>query len=495
LAPRKQVYQNKKALVKVNNDYKYILSSLNMRIPKKQRALVLGGGGALGAYEAGVIKILCQEIYKQDHEYKDEKNNPQLFDIIVGTSIGAMNGAVLLSEFLNTKRQNEREGKRVIFKDCWDEAVEKLYEFWKKQLASNPDITEIQKPWYDKWKDKKNNNNPDIACEETARRYYSVKKLLQGGAPNIYEFSKSIEDKKFFDKNNKWYLYDNKRLKESIKQYVKSTILTDYNKNEPRLLVFAVDVAEGKTVTFDSYPNSITEKNINEQESKKKSNHIKNGICIEQIMASGTLPGFYEYTEIDERKFWDGGLLSNVPFRELLQAHKEYWVNIVSKKDKNNIPDLEVYIVNLHPSKQLSPPKDYDGVNDRKNDIIFGDRCSHHDQSVANLITDYKDFISEIKDLSLKAISKVERNRKREKLQKKFDKVMRTAAISKDSKGNDLRYKDLIKGQFRLSKVQRIEFNDYTNSIYGKIGDFSSNTINKLIEKGEQDALSAFNNN
>jgi hypothetical protein len=58
-----------------------------------------------------------------------------------------------------------------------------------------------------------------------------------------------------------------------------------------------------------------------------------------------------------------------------------------------------VYIVNLHPSKQLSPPKDYDGVNDRKNDIIFGDRCSHHDQSVANLITDYKDFISEIKDL------------------------------------------------------------------------------------------------
>jgi len=29
-----------------------------MCIPKKQRALVLGGGGALGAYEAGVIKIL-----------------------------------------------------------------------------------------------------------------------------------------------------------------------------------------------------------------------------------------------------------------------------------------------------------------------------------------------------------------------------------------------------------------------------------------------------
>ena len=68
----------------------------NMRIPKKQRALVLGGGGALGAYEGGVIKILCQKIYKLDNKYKDEKNNPQLFDIIAVTSIGAMNGAVLL---------------------------------------------------------------------------------------------------------------------------------------------------------------------------------------------------------------------------------------------------------------------------------------------------------------------------------------------------------------------------------------------------------------
>src|SRR3954454_8779958 len=250
----------------------------NIHIPKKQRALVLGGGGALGAYEAGVIKILCQEIYKQDNKYRDEKNNLQLFDIIAGTSIGAMNGAVLLSEFLKTKRQNEKEGKRVIFKDCWDEAVEKLYEFWKKQLASNPDITEIQKPWHDKWKDRKNNNNLDIACEETARRYYSVKKLLQDGAPNIYEFSKIIEDKRFFDKNNKWYLYDNMKLKESIEIHVKSSILTDYNKDEPRLLVFAVDVAEGKTVTFDSYQksdidkNTKTENKMDEQEIEKDLN-------------------------------------------------------------------------------------------------------------------------------------------------------------------------------------------------------------------------------
>ena len=35
-------------------------------------------------------------------------------------------------------------------------------------------------------------------------------------------------------------------------------------------------------------------------------------------MASTSLPEFYEYEEIDGRKFWDGGILSNTPIRELI---------------------------------------------------------------------------------------------------------------------------------------------------------------------------------
>lgn len=69
-------------------------------------------------------------------------------------------------------------------------------------------------------------------------------------------------------------------------------------------------------------------------------------------MASGTVPEFYDYAKvpmdiqtensssekvdaqfnktekIDIRYFWDGGLLSNTPFREVLQAHEDYWVNV-----------------------------------------------------------------------------------------------------------------------------------------------------------------------
>jgi predicted acylesterase/phospholipase RssA len=37
-------------------------------IPKKQSALVLQGGGALDAYEAGALTVLCKEL---TYEYRE----------------------------------------------------------------------------------------------------------------------------------------------------------------------------------------------------------------------------------------------------------------------------------------------------------------------------------------------------------------------------------------------------------------------------------------
>jgi len=62
------------------------------------RDLVLQGGGTLGAYEAGVLKILCKNLAEQEKENGQE--NKMLFDIVAGTSIGATNGAILVSQFL-----------------------------------------------------------------------------------------------------------------------------------------------------------------------------------------------------------------------------------------------------------------------------------------------------------------------------------------------------------------------------------------------------------
>ena len=66
-----------------------------MDIPEKERALVLQGGGSLGAYEAGSYRALYEFLSNRDKG--QGKNGNPTFDIIAGTSIGAINAAVLVS--------------------------------------------------------------------------------------------------------------------------------------------------------------------------------------------------------------------------------------------------------------------------------------------------------------------------------------------------------------------------------------------------------------
>ena len=42
-------------------------------------------------------------------------------------------------------------------------------------------------------------------------------------------------------------------MQDSIERFADFPIATKFEQNEPRLLVFSVDVAAGQTVTFDSY--------------------------------------------------------------------------------------------------------------------------------------------------------------------------------------------------------------------------------------------------
>ena len=90
--------------------------SNNMTVPRSKE-LCSGGGGSLGAYEAGVLKVLCKKLAEEDKEVsKKNGENRLLFDIIAGTSIGAMNGAILVSQFLQTGN--------------WEKAAESLNSFW-----------------------------------------------------------------------------------------------------------------------------------------------------------------------------------------------------------------------------------------------------------------------------------------------------------------------------------------------------------------------------
>jgi hypothetical protein len=296
-----------------------------------------------------------------------------------------MNGAILVSEFLKTRK--------------WEDAILRLEKFWADKevgLGSTLSQEDLIAQGWGGWEKASKENIPCVTSEETARRYYSVKHFFWKGAPRVHKYKEPIADSRLFDNSsNKWFIHSSERLEESICNSadlpIATTFLDTNGERQPRFLVFSVDVAEGISVTFDSYP---------QPDGSRRSQYgndivinYNEGITIDQVMASGTLPEFYDYRIINGRQFWDGGILSNTPFRELLQAHQEYWTQAITKgkgeDDHENenviVPDLEVYIVNLHPSKQNRPSMDHDGIKDRQNDILFGDRNSRYDETLTNL--------------------------------------------------------------------------------------------------------------
>jgi predicted acylesterase/phospholipase RssA len=416
---------------------------------KKMRALVLQGGGALGAFQAGAFKALYEKITREDKE--DGNEGRPLFDIIAGTSSGAINAAVLVSHVIENK--------------IWKGSAEKLVEFWEYLSCPTPDITKMSA----NWKKEHDKNNPNAASAEAARRYYSVKELLKSGVDKAYSPLPPREDEKFFDQENKRVLYNKQPLQKSIEKFVKFPIATNYEKGEPRLLVVSTDVAEGIPVTFDSYQKD-------------------GGINIQHVMASASKPEFYDYEEISGRKFWDGGMLSNTPIRELIQAHKDFWEYKIGSKELEDsileeaslsVPDLELYIVNLWHSNDDVAPSDPDGMTDRLRDIIVHDQY-YVKESI--LVTHYIHLIEKLIQLG---VSKNNNNNNNYELKKEINKILQNYTASIDTTEEiPKKYLDIIKAQFGITKIESIERRDDHDTISAKDGDFTSETINKLIKDG-----------
>lgn len=71
-----------------------------------------------------------------------------------------------------------------------------------------------------------------------------------------------------------------------------------------------------------------------------------------------------------------------------------------------------------------------------------------------------------------------------------FENFLKSTAKSRSS-GEERMYKDILDASFALKKVKRIENTDYTDSIYGKVSDFTLTSITGLIARGQEDALNA----
>ena len=488
----------KKWKILLNNNGKNV-------IPVKERALVFQGGGSLGAYEAGAYKALYEFLSKKDETEGKEKRST--FDIIAGTSIGAMNAAVLTSY--------------VAENGTYEGSAEKLIDFWK-YLSSNSMVD--ANPWFRPWWDYFQSINRFAGSSEAIRRYYSAKEFAMFGVPNVFSPLTPIFDYKFFDLYNTWFRFSNEPLKRSLEKYAKFPIATSHEKSQPRLLLLSVDVADGLPVIFDSYPQEDgsrkTEygKYIRTQDKMEIGfEHViryDQGITSDHVMASGSYPVNFDYASLEvesydpiksdavlkneinnrsstsnnhvtisnkqykkeKRSFWDGGLMTNTPLSQLLFYHRKYWYKVRGLKEK--VPSLAVCVVNVHPSKQAQIPADHDGVVNRNNDITFSDR-SQRDEEVILLISDYvelvRDLIKTAKDNGVK------------------DEVIQGLLNQQTKYHGQLlkprRYLDIVEGRFDIDRIIRIERRNDEDTISDKTFDFSCGTINKLLNDGYEDTL------
>src|SRR4026208_2184418 len=153
------LFNRRKRIGVTNKKWKILLNSngKNM-IPVKERALVFQGGGSLGAYEAGAYKALYEFLSKKDET--EGKGKRSTFDIIAGTSIGAMNAAVLTSY--------------VVENNTYEGSAERLVGFW--EYLSKQSMVDTN-PWFMTWWHTMHSINKAFATGEAARRYYSAREF------------------------------------------------------------------------------------------------------------------------------------------------------------------------------------------------------------------------------------------------------------------------------------------------------------------------------
>ena len=198
------------------------------------RALIFQGGGSLGAYEAGAYKAIYEAL---SEAFKAEgRGNEPIFHIVSGTSIGAINAALLVSYVKENK--------------TWEGSGERLVDFWE-YLSTQSSVERI--PYFMHYWDSWRRVDRRIASGESARRYFTTKEFILKGVPNVFVPKMPLLDSRFFDPLNTWYIYDNRPLKESLEKFAKFPISTSFDKGEPRLLLVAADVHEATPVVFDSY--------------------------------------------------------------------------------------------------------------------------------------------------------------------------------------------------------------------------------------------------
>lgn len=314
---------------------------------ESETVLVLQGGGSLGAYECGV--------------YKGFNKNGIIFDVLAGSSIGAINTSIIASA------QNAG----------FDEPSSILEDFWLS-LSENMSFPNqfLQSPF------------PFVSSDEMMAIWSSFYSMLYGN-PKAFLPRWFNPDSKDYFMPYKWtYLYDKTPLKKTLKQYIDIDKLKKIdrhrnnnnnkdNKAPSRLIITSTDIQKGEPVIFDSAYSDID---------------------IDKIVACAGYP-FYglRWTEKDGKYLWDGSLLTNTPMLEVLRRSPQ-----INKK---------FYIVDVFPRQQKELPTNMIEVWHRARDIVFMDKTDKNIEML-KVTEKYLSLIKTIYDILHDDAAKVDQTTK-----------------------------------------------------------------------------------
>jgi NTE family protein len=385
-----------------------------------ENVLVLQGGGSLGALACGVFKALVK---------KDVR-----IDIVAGTSIGAVNAAIIV-------------GSKS------DHPEKDLENFWLEISESSPNII------------------PDIFVfdyDNKAKKYISKKisaasaNAAMFGVPKMFTpiwwrwspWSHDEDDDNKISNRNKreqsehyydflnprnWtYFYDHSPLAKTLDKYIdyKKLNLAAAKEELPevrRLIITAVDVMTAKPLIFDN---------------------AKMEIKAKHILASSGYPIYgFPWIELDNNVYaWDGSLLSNTPVREVIYASP--------RNDKN------IFIVENYPRKVQRLPSNMAEVESRAKDIIFSDK-NMDNIKMSRLITRHIQLIESLYDIVQNKVDPAEIDRHQlEKIKSEYNTLINNYGA-------------------QIKSVTRIVRSELESPSMLQNADFSPKTIKELIAQGE----------
>ncbi len=396
-----------------------------------ENVLILQGGGSLGAFGCGVYKAVV-------------RNNIHL-DIVAGTSIGGINAAIIAGS-------KNKEHTKELLENFWLELSESyvdldkppMYSYWPKLIGQQlhsylfPYISPKLEPTASYFNTR---NEQDVKIKQIKSFYSSAIFGNEKMFKPRWSTEFALKDPEYFIPQRWTYMYDHSPLVKTLERYI------DYDKLKPggnqntRLILTAVNVLNAQSLTFDSFKQQIGPKHI---------------------LATSAYPLYnFPWIEVEEGVYaWDGGLLSNTPLREVLDA--------------SPINDKRIFIIENYPKNIDSLPKNLPEVHHRARDIIFSDKTENN-ITMSKVITRYLEYIEELYQI-------VEKNFDNLQIQEKqIKRIRRKYKKYKQEHGAEIK------------EIYYITRDEPFPHIYEN-ADFSPKTIKESIKEGEIKANQSIQN-